>query len=341
MVGLRVGNGGGGNELTRRLGVRYPIIQGGLAYVGNGTLAGAISAAGGFGQVGSGGRSPEGLAREISLAFETAAGTPFGVNLPLGEHADREPYVAAIVKEAARLRAVSLSAGNPRPYIRRFQDAGLAVMVLVSTPEQAVKAVQAGADIVVAEGYEAGGHNGPAELTTLTLVPQVVREAGGVPVVAAGGIASGAGVAAALSLGASGVQLGTRFVATRECEAHERYKRRIVEGHSQDTLVMERSIGRVTRVLDSPWVREVLRVEEGRPGIETLLPYIRGERNRVAAIGGELEEGWLNCGQCVGLIDDLPTAGELVGRLVRETAEALEGARRLWDECGSDQSGKN
>lgn len=327
---MRTGNGGAANELTRRLGSRYPIVQGGLAYVGNGRLAGAISAAGGFGQVGSGGRSPEGLAREISQAVETAAGAPFGVNLPLGEHADREPYAAEILKAATRLRAVSLSAGNPRPYIRRFQDAGLAVIVLVSTPEQAVKAAEAGADILVAEGFEAGGHNGPAELTTLSLVPQVVRAAAGVPVVAAGGIANGAGIAAVLSLGASGAQLGTRFVATRECEAHSRYKQRIVEGRPQDTVVVERSLGRVTRVLDSPWVREILRMEEGRPGIEALLPYIRGERNRVAAIDGKLEEGWLNCGQSVGLIDDLPTAGELVARLARETEEALAGARRLW-----------
>lgn len=312
-------------ELTTLLGCRYPIIQGGLAYVGNGLLAGAIAQAGGFGQVGSAGRSLAELDEELTVAVAHASGAPIGVNLPLSEHADSEAYVALIEKRARQLRAVSLSAGNPRPYIPRFKAVGLQVLVVVSTPEQAYKAQEAGADVVIAEGYEAGGHNGPAEITTFALVPQVVRSVS-LPVVAAGGIATGAGIAAALALGAQGVQLGTRFVATIECQAHDAYKRALVAGKAADTRVIERSVGRVTRVLQSPYVDRILALEKTQPSWDELYSYVRGERNRVAAIEGVTQDGWLNCGQGVGLIDDVPTVAALMQHLIAQTAAALRQA---------------
>ncbi|MCY0875199.1 MAG: nitronate monooxygenase [Firmicutes bacterium] len=313
-------------QLTDLLGCRYPIVQGGLAYVGNGLLAGAISAAGGFGQIGSAGRSLGQLAQELTVARRRANGAPIGVNLPLSEHADREAYVRFIEEHASELRAVSLSAGNPRPYIERLQACGLCVMVLVSTPDQAQKAQSAGADILVAEGYEAGGHNGPSEITTFALIPQVAR-AVSIPVVAAGGIASGEGIAAALSLGAQGVQMGTRFVATIECEAHDAYKRALIARGSADTRIIERSVGRVTRVLQSPYVERILELESHSPDWETLYPYVRGERNRLAAIEGVTDEGWLNCGQGVGLIEDVVTVEELMQRLVKQATSALRDAQ--------------
>lgn len=310
-------------SLAGLLGCRYPIVQGGLAYVGNGRLAGAVSAGGGFGQVGCAGRTPQEVEAEIDRAVKCAKGAPIGVNLPLSEHADCEPYFQVIANQAHRLRAISLSAGNPRPHIEALHAHQLLVMTVVSTPEQARKAELAGADVVIAEGYEAGGHNGPSELTTMTLVPQVVA-AVQVPVVAAGGIATGAGIAAALALGAQGVQLGTRFVATLECQAHHRYKEELVAKASADTRVIERSLGRVTRVLESAHVARILEMEARGASFEELWPLVRGERNRAAAVEGQIEVGWLNCGQAVGLIHDLPSAADLMTRLVVETAAAME-----------------
>jgi len=310
------------NRITQLLRCTYPILEGGLAYVGNGLLAGAISTAGGFGQVGCGGRSPEHFAREIEIALK-CTDAPFGVNVPISEHSDVEPYFAVIEQYAKRLQAVSLSAGNPRTYIDRLHDWGLVVLTLASTPQQAQKAEQAGADIVVCEGTEAGGHNGPAELTTFSLVPaavDVVR----IPVIAAGGIADGRTMAAALCLGAEGVQLGTRFVATQECEAHEDYKRAIVSSAAEDTVVLERSLGRITRVLKSDYTQAVIRQEQLTPGgINNIMPLVAGRKNKVAAIDGRLQEGWLNCGQSVGLVKDIPSAREVVDRMIAEARVCL------------------
>lgn len=319
-----------GCRLCACLGIRYPIIEGGLAYVGNGSLAAAISEAGGFGQVGSAGRSPEQFAEEIEVAASRTA-RPFGVNIPISEHRDNTPYVEVVLQNRHRLAAVSLSAGNPRPLIPVFREAGLRVMVLTSTVRQALKAAEAGADVIICEGFEAGGHNGPAELTTLALVPQVVRalrEAGrDVPVVAAGGIATGEQMAAALVLGADGVQVGTLFVATEECQAHPAYKELLLRAGDEATVVIERSQGRVTRVLRNAFTERILELEKRQPSIEELLPYILGHNNRVAAIEGRVEEGYMNAGQSIGLIREIRPAGAVVRTLALEAAAALNRAR--------------
>ncbi|MDI3257708.1 MAG: nitronate monooxygenase [Kyrpidia sp.] len=330
-----------GFRLCRVLGIRYPIIEGGLAHVGNGRLAAAISEAGGFGQVGSAGRSPEQFAGEIDLAASLTS-RPFGVNIPISERKDNTPYFDVIMKHRHRLAAVSLSAGNPRPLIPRFKEAGLRVLVLTSTVGQARKAAEAGADVIICEGFEAGGHNGPAELTTMALVPQVVRalrsDGHDVPVAAAGGIASGEQVAAALMLGADGVQVGTLFVATEECEAHPAYKRRLVESGDESTVVIERSQGRVTRVLRNPFSEKILELEKHRPSMEELLPFIVGRNNRVAAIEGKIDEGYMNAGQGTGLIREVRPAGEVVRELAAEAARALQRGPVLaeWIRTGAD-----
>ncbi|WP_290589899.1 nitronate monooxygenase [Alicyclobacillus sp.] len=321
------------NRICAILGCRYPILEGGLAYVGNGLLAAAVSEGGGFGQVGSGGRSPEDLARQIEVALEHT-GAPFGVNVPLSEHRDVSPYFAVIEemvrRHPGRIRAVSLSAGNPRPWIPRVKEWGLAVITLASTPEQAQKAEAAGADLVVCEGTEAGGHNGPAELTTFALIPNVV-DAVRIPVVAAGGIADGRTVAAALCLGAEGVQMGTRFVATVECQAHENYKALLVKSRAQDTVVMERSFGRVTRVLRSPYAEAILQQEARTPGSETdLLPMVSGRMNARAALEGDVEGGWMNAGQSVGLVHEVLPAAEVVRRVVAQAAAVLGRSQSDW-----------
>lgn len=308
------------NRICELLEIDFPIIEGGLAYVGNGALAAAVSNGGGFGVIGSAGRTVEDFREQIRIAAEMTD-KPFGVNLPISEHSDNSGYVQAILDHKDLIKGISISAGNPRPYIPIFKDAGLKVMVLTSTVLHSLKAEQAGADIVICEGFEAGGHNGPAELTLFSLIPQVAA-AVKVPVVAAGGIADARGIIAAFALGAEGVQLGTRFVATLECQAHEAYKRLLVESSDDATVVMERSIGRVTRVLKGPFVDQILAFEKKNPSIEEMLPYIRGINNKRAAIEGRVDEGWLNCGQSVGLIDAIESATDLVQRLAKEVKEA-------------------
>lgn len=309
------------NRICEMLGIEYPIIEGGLAYVGNGALAAAVSNGGGFGVVGSAGRSVDDFREQIRIAAKRTS-KPFGVNLPISEHSDNTAYVQAILDHKHLIKAVSISAGNPRPLIPVFKEAGLKVMVLTSTVMHSLKAEQAGADIIICEGFEAGGHNGPAEMTLFSLIPQVTK-AVKVPVVAAGGIADGRGIAAVMILGADGVQLGTRFVATQECQAHDAYKRMLVESQDDATVVMERSIGRVTRVLKGPFVDKILEVEKNNPSIEDMLPYIRGINNKVAAIEGNIQDGWLNCGQSVGLIDSIRSATDVVKGLAAEVEEIM------------------
>jgi enoyl-[acyl-carrier protein] reductase II len=308
-------------KLLALLGVEYPIVEGGMAYIGDGRLAAAVSNAGAFGQVGSAGRSLEDFEKQIQIAIESTD-RPFGVNLPIGEHSDPRERVEMILKYKDHLRAVSISAGNPRPFIPVFQEAGLPVMVVVSTAMHAAKAEQAGADILIAEGTEAGGHNGPAELTTFALVPQAVR-AVKIPVLAAGGVADGRGLAAALALGAAGVQIGTRLVATVESPAHERYKQAILAAKGEDTTMIERSVGRATRVLKSPYVEEVLAFERTQPTAEDLYPYIKGEKNRIGAVEGDLEHGFAYAGQGCGLITSIPTVEEVIRSMVEEARAAI------------------
>jgi enoyl-[acyl-carrier protein] reductase II len=321
----------GGMTMMQRLldllGVEFPIVEGGMAYIGDGRLAAAVSNAGGFGQVGSAGRSLEDFEHQIRIAIEST-NKPFGVNLPIGEHSDPRERVEMILKYKDHLRGVSISAGNPRPFIPVFKEAGLPVMVVVSTALHGEKAEQAGADILIAEGTEAGGHNGPAELTTFALIPQVTR-AVQVPVVAAGGIADGRGLAAALALGAAGVQLGTRLVATVESCAHPNYKQAIVAAKGEDTTMIERSVGRVTRVLKSPYVDEVLAFEKTDPTPEELYPYIKGEKNRVGAIEGDLAHGFAYSGQGCGLIDSIPTVQEVIAQMIEEARDVIGGLPRL------------
>ncbi|HEU4965281.1 MAG TPA: nitronate monooxygenase family protein [Bacilli bacterium] len=308
-------------KLLDLLGMEVPIVEGGMAYIGDGRLAAAVSNAGAFGQVGSAGRSLEDFERQIRLAIELTEGKkPFGINLPIGEHSDPRERVEMILTYKDHIRAVSISAGNPRPFIPVFKEAGLTTMVAISTAMHAAKAEQAGADILIAEGTEAGGHNGPAEVTTFALIPQVVS-AVSVPVLAAGGIVDGRGLVAALALGAAGVQLGTRFVATQESPAHEHYKQAIVAARGEDTTMIERSVGRVTRVLKSPYVEEVLGVEKTSPTADELYPYIKGEKNRIGALEGDLAHGFAYSGQGCGLIDSIPTVQEVVFAMRQEARD--------------------
>ncbi|WP_038085038.1 NAD(P)H-dependent flavin oxidoreductase [Tumebacillus flagellatus] len=309
-------------RLLELLGVEFPIIEGGMAYIGDGRLAAAVSNAGAFGQVGSAGRTLQDFEKQIQIAIEST-NKPVGVNLPIGEHSDPRERVEMILKYKQHLRAVSISAGNPRPFIPVFQEAGLPVMVVISTAMHAQKAEAAGADILIAEGFEAGGHNGPSEVTTFALIPQAAS-AVNVPVIAAGGVADGRGLAAALALGAAGVQLGTRLAATVESPAHEQYKQALVAARAEDTTMIERSVGRVTRVLKSPYVAEVLAFERTQPSPDELYPFIKGEKNSIGALQGDLQHGFAYGGQGVGLIHSIPTVEDVISSMVEEARRTLQ-----------------
>jgi enoyl-[acyl-carrier protein] reductase II len=309
------------NRLLQLLEIKYPIIEGGMAYIGDGKLAAAVSNAGGLGQVGSAGRTIEDFAYQIQVA-RTLTTNPIGVNLPIGEHRDPKQVLDVILNYKNEIQAVSLSAGNPKPYIQMLRNEGLHVLVVVSTPLQAEKAADAGASAVIVEGTEAGGHNGPSELSTLTLVPTVAKYVH-VPVVAAVGIVDGRTFAAALVLGADGVQLGTRLVATEESCAHPAYKQALVEAKSDQTVILERSIGRSTRVLRAPYSEQILEVEKKCLTPEQLYPYMKGALNRVAALEGDLNHGYAYASQGIGLIEDIPTVHELFQRMVSEAKNAF------------------
>lgn len=309
------------NRICEILGINYPIIEGGMAYVGNGALAAAVSNGGGFGQVGSAGRTPENFEEEILIASRLTE-NPFGVNLPISEHKDNQPYIDVIKKYKDRLKAVSISAGNPTPFIPVFKEMGLVVMIITATGKHALKAQKSGADIIVCEGYEAGGHNGGAELTTFALVPYISKIVD-VPVVAAGGIVDGHGVAAALVLGAEGVQMGTRFVATKECQAHPNYKQYLLESYDDATAILTRKIGGVIRVLKSDFTASVQKIDEKTSSVEEILPYVRGSVNKKAVIEGDFTNGWASAGQGVSLINSIESAAEVVKNIAEEANKVI------------------
>ncbi|MEB3751796.1 DUF561 domain-containing protein [Geobacillus sp. FSL W8-0032] len=307
------------NDVCRLLGLRYPIIQGGMGNISNAELASAVSEAGGLGTIGAGTMPP---AEVEALIIETKRRTsqPFAVNIPLQVTPHAAEIAELVIKH--QVPVVSLSAGNPAPWIPRFAEDGIKVIVVVASVQQAKKAEAAGADLIVAEGYEAAGINSPLELTTMTLIPQVAS-AVRVPVIAAGGIGDGRGLLAALALGAQGVQLGTRLVATKEAPFHEAYKQRLVEAKENETVIVGRSVGRIRRVMRTPYAKKLLAYEQQGMPLEQFQEYTSEERHRRGALSGDFSEGFINAGQIAGLIDDVPTVAELFEQMMTE-------AKRQW-----------
>lgn len=316
-------------RVTDLLGIQYPIVQGGLAYLSLAPLAAAVSRAGGLGQLGAACfATPADLHADI-LRVREMTDRPFGVNFPIGIK-PMEPFVDVAL--AARVPVLSLTGGNPEPLLRRIQAAGQGTktLVLVAGVRAAQKAETLGADAVIAVGFEGGGHLGRDDLGTLVLVPRIV-ESVKIPVLASGGIADGRGMAAAFALGAEGIELGTHFVAVQEGNAHPRYKDALVAAQEGDTVIIERSIGRPARVLRTPFAEQILAVEadlarrgaDREAALPEMLPLITGANNTRAALEGDLEHGFVWVGQVVGLIHDIPTAQDLVWRTVTE-------ARAIW-----------
>lgn len=313
-------------RVTRMLGIRYPIVQGGLARVAFADLAAAVSNAGGLGQIAIAGLdTPERLRAEIRRC-RALTDKPFGVNFPIGR-TDITPLLDAALDEGVRI--VALTAGNPAPYIRRCQEVGAKTLVLTAGPELARKAEAAGADLVATVGFEGGGHIGRTDETTMVMVPRVVA-AVRIPVLASGGIATGAQMLAALALGAEGVEMGTRFVATVEAHAHAAYKQALAAAEPADTMLIKRSLGMPGRVLNSPYARRIVAAEADGTPREALIAMIRGEMNAVGTERGDLENSYVWAGQCVGLIDRVEPAGDIVRRMAAEAAAGLARLRGLF-----------
>jgi enoyl-[acyl-carrier protein] reductase II len=304
-------------RLCDLLGIEYPIIQGGMVWIANAELAAAVSNAGGLGLISANagmslnGDQVENLKKQIEIT-KGLTSKPFGVNLPILNNPQIEALVDAVIK--AKVKVVVTAAGNPALYTSRFKEAGIKVLHLVAAVRHAQSAERRGVDAVIAEGYEAGGHNGLDELTTLTLVPQVV-DAVAIPVVAAGGIADARGVVAALALGADGVQMGTRFVATRECAAHQNFKDAIVKASDTDTAITGRKLG-PTRILKNEIATKLLDMEAVGASAEELLDFIGSSRSRTGQFEGDLANGEAYCGSIAGMIKEIKSVAEIIQNIV-------------------------
>jgi enoyl-[acyl-carrier protein] reductase II len=304
------------SRITALFGIEYPIIQAGMVWVSGARLAAAVSDAGGLGLIGAGSMKPE-LLREHIRKARTLTDNPIGVNIPLlrGDAAD---LVAASIEEG--LRIVFTSAGHPGKHIGALKDAGCTVVHVVSNVRQALKAQDSGCDAVVAEGFEAGGHNGVEEITTMCLIP-LVADAVQIPVIAAGGIADGRTMLAAIALGAEAVQIGTRFAATAESSAHETFKRLILEAGDGATVLTMKRVAPV-RLLRTPFALRALAAEAAGGSKEELAALLDTKREMRGMFEGDLEEGEFEAGQCAALVTELLPAGDVVRDLMRGFNEA-------------------
>lgn len=298
------------------LGIEYPIIQGGMAWVGTAELVAAVSNAGGLGIVGGGNAPPEEVAREIRLAKEMTD-KPFALNIPLAISGYADEIVTLCIEEDVKI--VVIGAWRPGHHIARLKEAGIVVIPVVASVALAKRLERQGADALVAEGMESGGHIG--DVATMPLVPQVV-DAVDIPVIAAGGIADGRALVAALALGAQGIQMGTRFICTTECTVHENYKRAILKARDRSTMTTGHSLGHPVRAIRNPMVHQFEELEKRGISEEEIIEFGTGKL-RLAAIQGDTKNGSVMAGQIAGMIDDIVPVKELIERIVAEAEEII------------------
>jgi enoyl-[acyl-carrier protein] reductase II len=296
--------------ITELFGIRYPIVQAGMVWCSGSRLAAAASEAGALGLIGGGSMRPDGF-RDHLRTMRNLTQQPWGVNIPIF-HKYAADQIAIALEEGVKI--FFTSAGNPRSYTPALKEAGATVVHVVATSAQAQKSAATGCDAVVVEGFEAGGHNGPDEITTLVLVRLAVQ-AVQIPVIAAGGIADGHAMCAALALGASGVQVGTRFAITQESSAHPGYKQAVTVAGERDTVLALKRIG-PARFLKNAFAHRVLEAEGRGAGAEELQALLGQGRARRGIFEGDREVGELEVGQVAGLISDVPTASEVVADLM-------------------------
>jgi enoyl-[acyl-carrier protein] reductase II len=307
------------NKLTKLLGIKYPIIQGGMAGVSESTLVAAVSNAGGLGVIGSGFAQTTWLLEEIKKT-KALTDKPFGVNLLL-----QNPNVSELVKVviSQKVSVVFTGGGNPVPLMPYLKQAGVKIIPVVPYVRLAAKMEQAGADAVVVEGLESGGHIG--ESTTMCLIPQAVAKVKNIPVIGAGGICDGRTFAAALVLGAHGVQIGTRFLATSECQIHETYKKAVVDANDEDIAVVARFTGHPVRMIKNKFVETVRKIEEKNPFPEE----IKSERFAGNKGGANADLSVLLCGICAGSIGEIKTCEEVINEIIADAQIILENGKAL------------
>ena len=295
------------------LNIEYPLIQGAMAWIAGGNLAAAVSQAGGLGVIGASGAEPAWIKKEIEQV-RRLTGKPFGVNLMLAAPGI-EKVIELIIQE--KVPVVTTGGGNPGPYMERLKAAGIKVIPVVASVALARRLSRLGADAVIAEGTESGGHVG--EMTTMCLVPMVV-DAVDVPVIAAGGIADGRGFMAALALGAQGVQMGTRFICAEECNVHPAYQKRVIKAKDRDTVICGQSTGHPVRAIRNQFTREYLKSEKMGAGQEELERLGQG-RYPAAAVEGRIDEGSVLAGQICGLVNQVQPAAGIVADIISDACQ--------------------
>lgn len=300
------------NRITQLFNIKYPIIQGGMIWNSGYKLASAVSNAGGLGLIGAGSMYPDVL-REHIQKCKKATDKPFGINVPM-LYPNIEEIMKIIVEEGVKI--VFTSAGNPKTWTSFLKEKGIIVVHVVSSSKFALKAQEAGVDAVVAEGFEAGGHNGREETTTLTLIP-MVRENITIPLIAAGGIATGRGMLAAMVLGADGVQMGSRFAASTESSSHDNFKKTIVETNEGDTVLTLKELAPV-RLIKNKFYNELQELYAKCPTIDDLKSHLGRARAKKGMFEGDLEDGELEIGQIAGLIHDILPVQTIINTIMEE-----------------------
>jgi enoyl-[acyl-carrier protein] reductase II len=308
-------------SITKVLGIKYPIIQGGMAWISEAKLASSVSNAGGAGIISSGGRTTEYVRDQIRLA-KTLTNKPFGVNVMLMAP-NKQEIVDVICEEKPAF--VTLGAGNPVPFFSQFKAAGIKVLPVVPNVKLAKRVEKAGADAVIAEGMEAGGHIGV--LTTMALMTQVIPEVE-IPVIAAGGFGDGRGIAAALIMGAAGVQLGTRFLIAEECTVHDNMKQKLIEAVDTDSIVTGLTLGSAVRGIKNKFSLDFVALEAKGTSREELLEMVTGT-NKLAAVDGDTENGMMQAGQSLTPLQKVEPVKDIIETLIQETKDALAKAAEI------------
>ena len=300
------------NRITKLFKIQYPLIQAGMIWNSGWKLASAVSSAGGLGIIGAGSMYPDVLQEHITKC-KAATTKPFGVNVPM-LYPNIDQIIEIIIKE--KIPIVFTSAGNPKTHTQRLKKHGITVVHVVSSVKFALKAQDAGVDAIVAEGFEAGGHNGRDETTTFTLIP-MVKEQIRVPLIAAGGIANGRGMLAAMVLGADGVQIGSRFVASQESSAHQDFKQEVIKAKEGDTLLTLKELAPV-RLLKNKFFDQVMELYKTNPSKEQLTQLLGRARAKRGMFEGDLQEGELEIGQVAGLIHQIKPAAQIVSEIIEQ-----------------------
>jgi NAD(P)H-dependent flavin oxidoreductase YrpB (nitropropane dioxygenase family) len=305
-------------RITEMLGIEYPIIQGALMWLSRAELVAAVSNAGGLGTIAALTFPTANELREEIKRAKSLTDKPFAVNitlLPTIRPISYEEYIDAAIEEGVSI--IETAGRSPQPYMKRLKDAGVKVIHKVARVKDAKAAERLGVDAVAIVGFEAAGHPGMDEVTSLVLIP-IAADAVNIPIIAGGGIGDGRGLVAALALGAEGVLMGTRFMASRECALHPKIGQWLLQARETDTLMIERSIQNAARVMKTDYAQRVLEMEEKGATLEELLPFISGDRSKRSYISGDINAATIACGQIVGLIHEMPTVREIIEGIINE-----------------------